>query len=277
MIDAHQHFWDYNDHDYVWMDETMAVLKQNHGPDRFVPLMDDIGVQGSIAVQARQMNRETSYLLDLASRNQWILGVVGWLDCTATDLEKQIERLAVHPALKGFRELIHDMPDTDYADSPAHRNAVKLLGTYDLSYDLLLKPPYLPAAIRLVDSLPDQRFIVDHIAKPAIASGEMEPWRGLITEIARRPNVYCKLSGMVTEADWSGWKPADLHPYIDICLQAFGASRLMIGSDWPVCTLAGAYQDVMRATLESLARLSESERAWITEGTCRAAYRIDCD
>ncbi|TVQ28325.1 MAG: amidohydrolase [Spirochaetaceae bacterium] len=275
MIDAHQHFWIYNDHDYVWMDETMAVLKQDHGPDRFMPLMDDTGVQGSIAVQARQMNRETDYLLDLASRHSWILGVVGWLDCTARDLAEQLERLSANPALKGFRELIHDMPDTDYADSPVHRNAVKLLGTLDLSYDLLLKPPYIPAAIRLVDSLPDQRFIVDHIGKPAISSGEMEPWRRSMIELARRPNVYCKLSGMVTEADWSAWKPADLKPYIEVCLEAFGARRLMIGSDWPVCTLAATYQDVMHATLESLAPLSESERAWITEDTCREAYRIE--
>nr|MDA3949628.1 amidohydrolase family protein [Spirochaeta sp.] len=198
IIDSHQHFWKYNTNDYVWMEDWMTGLKTDHEPEELEPLMSEIGVTGTVAVQARQLVEETDYLLGLTRKHPWILGVVGWLDFAAPDLEEEIARYAQHEKLVGLRELIHDMDDPEYAISSVHRNAIGIIGTYDLAYDLLVRPAHIPAATQLVDSFPNQRFIVDHIAKPDIAGEEIEPWKSLIIELGRRPHVYCKLSGMAT-------------------------------------------------------------------------------
>jgi L-fuconolactonase len=272
IIDAHQHFWKYNARDYVWMEEWMSVLRQDHEPTHLKPQMDSAGVTGTIAVQARQMEEETEYLLDLADKHPWICGVVGWVDFSAPDLGERINSFTRHEKLVGMRELIHDMLDPEYAVSELHMNGVGLVGRHGLTYDLLLRPMHIPAAIQLVDRFPNQRFVVDHIAKPEIATGVMEPWKTQIAELARRPHVFCKLSGMVTEASVTSWTPEDLSPYIDVCLESFGPRRLMIGSDWPVCTLAGSYSEVMSATLRQVNKLSDDERRWILHDTCFSAY-----
>lgn len=270
IIDAHQHFWLFNETDYIWMDDTMAILKKDHDPSHLRPLMSDVGVDGTVAVQARQMAVETDYLLSLSADVSWILGVVGWLDVESETLEANLERYADNPKLKGFRELIHDMPDESYAVSAPHVNAVSLLRRHGFTYDLLVRPPHIDAAIQLVDIFPDQPFVVDHIAKPDIAQQAFEPWRTSMTKLAGRENVYCKLSGMVTEANHDTWKVSDLDPYIDIILSAFGPQRLMIGSDWPVCTLAGTYDAVMSVTIDYVSRLSPSEqRAILAENATR--------
>lgn len=274
-IDAHQHFWNYNPTDYVWMSDEMTVLKRDHLPDELSAMLRRIGFDGTVAVQARQMTEETDYLLGLAGAYEWIYAVVGWLDFTSEQLEEELARYAVNPRLAGLRELIHDMPDDDYALSPSHMRGVELLGRHGLTYDLLLRPQHIPAATQLVDRFANQRFVVDHIAKPDIAAGALSPWRERIAALAEREHVYCKLSGMVTEADPAGWSPEDIHPYLDICLEAFGPARLMIGSDWPVCTLAGSYAEVMRVVLEYVTRLTVDEQDAILGRTCAEFYGIE--
>ena len=276
-IDAHQHFWNYNDSDYVWMNGPLEVLARDFLPDNLKPLLDKTGFDGTVAVQARQMVVETEYLLSLSDRFPWIFGVVGWFDFTSDSLESDLDRLGANPKLSGVRELIHDMPDADYAVSDPHVQAIAAIQRHGLTYDLLLRPQHVKTAIRLVDRFPGQPFVIDHIAKPDIEGGVMEPWRGDITELAKREHVCCKLSGMVTEADWSMWSPEDLHPYIDVVLEAFGPGRLMIGSDWPVCTCAGEYSRVMKAAIGHIERLSDDEKASILGETCRSFYGLEVE
>ena len=273
-IDSHQHFWKYNDTDYVWMGPAHGTLRRDFVPADLAPLLDSIGFDGSIAVQARQMVEETEWLLALADEHPRVLGVVGWVDLRSPQAGEQIERFAAHPRMVGVRHVVHDEPDDEFVLRDRFRRGVALLEPAGLTYDLLLFPRHIRPSIRLVDEFPNQRFVVDHIAKPPIAAGQTEPWATELREIARRENVCCKLSGMVTEADHASWKPADLEPYLDIVLDAFGPDRLMIGSDWPVCTLAGAYRPVMEAVIAWAERLSAAERAAILGGTCRRFYGV---
>jgi L-fuconolactonase len=273
-IDAHQHFWRYNPTDYAWMSNTMDILRRDHLPHDLEPLLRAAGFDATIAVQARRMERETDWLLELAAAHPFIRGVVGWVDFTSPRLEESLECFAAHPKLKGVREIIHDMPDVDYATSAVHTSAIAKLARHNLTYDLLLKPPHIPAAIRLVDQFPNQPFVVDHIAKPNIAAGEREPWLTQLRELAQRDNVCCKLSGMVTEAAWGQWTPATFEPYLNETLEAFGPSRLMIGSDWPVCTLSGAYAETMNTVIDFANSLAPAERDAILGGTAARFYGI---
>jgi len=273
-LDSHQHLWRYNPRDYAWMGEGMESLKRDYLPEDLAPLLEAIGFDGAIAVQARQMAAETEFLLALADEFDFIRGVVGWVDFEADDLDRRLERFAAHPKLKGVRELIHDMPDVDYAVSDVHVAGIARLAAHDLCYDLLLKPPHIRPAMALVDRFPGQPFVVDHIAKPEIAAGRREPWATDITELARREHVCCKLSGMVTEAKWKHWKAADFMPYLETALAAFGPGRLMIGSDWPVCTLSGGYAETMGMVIDFVARLAKSEQAAILGGTCARFYGV---
>jgi L-fuconolactonase len=275
-IDAHQHFWRYNERDYVWMSEEHHRLMRDLLPENLKPLLEEIGFGGTVAVQARQMIEETEFLLDLAERHDWILGVVGWFDFHAgeAELDRQLERYSAKPKLKGARELIHDMPGYDYAVSDQHVHAISRLGPYGLTYDLLLKPPHIEPAIRLVKRFPEQLFVVDHIAKPDIRDGTMSPWREDIKLLARHENVFCKISGMVTECDWRQWRAAQTHPYIDVVLEAFGPKRSMIGSDWPVCTCAGAYNPVMRIVMDYVEQLSLNEQESVLGETCAEFYSL---
>jgi L-fuconolactonase len=273
-IDSHQHFWRYNPTDYVWMSESMGCLRRDFLPADLQPHLHAIGFDGAIAVQARQMVRETEWLLELARTEPAILGVVGWVDFESAELDEQLERLAADPNLRGVRELIHDMPDVDYALSAAHVRGVSRLQSYGLTYDLLLKPPHIRPATSLVRQLPEQPFVIDHLAKPAIAAGELSPWREDIRLLAECDNVCCKLSGMATEAKWGQWHAAEFEPYLDVLLEAFGPSRLMIGSDWPVCTLSGTYEDVMQIVMHYVARLSSHEQRMILGESCARFYRL---
>src|SRR5690606_9740487 len=233
IIDAHQHFWRYNDRDYDWMSAQQAVLKRDQLPAELAGLMVDAGVVGTVAVQARRTLGESEWLLRLAARHQFVLGVVGWVDFTSPRLVQDLERLAADPKLVGVRELIHDMADLDYSTSPTHVAGVRAAGRAGLTYDLLVKPQHLRPATALVDLLPEQSFVVDHLAKPDIAGRQLQPWGDDLRELALRPNVYRKLSGMVTEGAWSGQADVDFRPYFDVVLEAFGSSRVMVGSDWP--------------------------------------------
>ncbi|MEI6106684.1 MAG: amidohydrolase family protein [Opitutae bacterium] len=275
-LDSHQHFWDYTSPptDYVWMTDECAALRRDFGPPQLAPLLAGLGFTGCIAVQARELPQETDYLLGLAALHPIIRGVVGWLDLLDPGVERDLIRATANPKLRGLRMLIHDRPDLGFANSPAHCRGVGLLKKYGLTYDLLLKPPHLRPATALVDALPGQPFVVDHLAKPAIAEHLFSPWREDLAELARRPNVFCKLSGLVTLVDWTTWQPDQLLPYLDIALELFGPQRLMIGSDWPVCTCAATYPATMQVVIDWTARLSPAEREAILGGTCAQFYGI---
>ena len=262
-IDTHQHFWQYNQQDYGWMLPGMEILKKNHLPDDLGPLLQSIGFDGTVAVQARQILEETEWLLELADHHAIIKGVVGWVDLRSPELRAQLERFGPHPKLCGVRHVVHDELDDQFMLREEFMRGIKLLGDFNLTYDLLLFPKHLPVAHELVEKLPDQPFVLDHIAKPFIKDRQISPWDDDIRRLAAFPNVHCKVSGMVTEADWEAWQPADFRPYLDIILEAFGPKRIMLGSDWPVCTVAGTYAEVMQLGLDYIDQLSETEQAYI--------------
>lgn len=276
-IDAHQHFWTYSRDraDYGWMGAEMSVLHHDFGPSELAPLLSEIGFSGSVAVQARESEAENDALLQHAEDHEIVKGVVGWLDLCDPAIEARIAHYAQHRAFKGVRMLIHDHPDPDFARSEPHRRGVALLDKYGLSYDLLLKPPHLPAARALVDTLPGTRFVIDHIAKPRLAQGWDEDWAAGMAAMAERDNVWCKLSGMVTEAHWDRWQEAPYARYLDFVLEKFGAERLMIGSDWPVALCSTDYLAAMGVVMDWAERLSAPERDAILGRTCQAFYRID--
>ncbi len=274
-IDSHQHFWAHDATDYPWMSDEYAALRRDFLPDDLAPLLREAGFDGTVAVQAREMVAETDFLLGLAEAHPWILGVVGWIDLCDPAAEPLVERYAAHPKLKGMRLLIHDRPDVEFAVSADHVRGIGWLARQNLAYDLLLKPPHIEPATRLVDRFPNQRFVVDHIAKPPIASGALSPWCEEIRDLARRPNVFCKVSALVTTADWTNWTAVQFSPYLDVVLEAFGPDRLMVGSDWPVCTCAASYGRTMQIFRDWAATLSPSEQSAVLGGTCTQFYQLE--
>src|SRR5580698_250282 len=267
-IDAHQHFWKYSAAEYEWIDDSMAGLQHDFLPRDLEPLLAASGFGGSIAVQARQSLEETRWLLELAARNDFIRGVVGWVDLCSPEITAQLESFAQDKKLVGVRHVVQGEPDDEFMLRPAFRRGVGLLNQFGLAYDLLLYPKHLPVAAKLVRQFPEQRFVLDHIAKPRIAEGVLQPWARDIRELAKAPNVACKLSGMVTEARWKQWKPADFRPYLETVLEAFGPARLMIGSDWPVCTVSAAYGETMGLVTGFIESLSAEECNGILGGNC---------
>lgn len=273
-IDAHQHFWRYDAREYGWMDERMGSLRRDFLPQHLTPVRAGVGFEGSVAVQARSSEGETRWLLELADGDARIVGVVGWVDLCAPAVDAALARFAAHPRCVGMRHLVHDEPDVEFMLRPDFLRGLGRLAAHGLAYDLLLRPGHLPVAAEVVALHPEQRFVLDHIAKPRIAEREVAPWADDLRRLARFGNVTCKLSGLVTEADWRRWKPSDLTPYLDVALEAFGPERCMIGSDWPVCTLAGGYADVMAVVVDHVAGLTPDEREQVLGGTCARVYRI---
>jgi L-fuconolactonase len=273
-IDAHQHFWRYRPDTHAWIDASMTALRRDFLPHDLEPLLREAGFDGCVAVQAQQDVGETEWLLALADRHPFIRGVVGWVDLRAPDVRDRLARIAAHPRLCGIRHVVQDEPDGFMLRDDFQRG-IAALAEFDLAYDILIYARQLPETARLVEAFPSQRFVIDHIAKPAIRKGEIDPWRRDITAIARHPNVYCKLSGMVTEADWRSWTAAGLAPYIDVALDAFGPDRLMIGSDWPVCTLAGAYSTVLSVAADRIAARAPAALAPVFGENAAAFYHLD--
>ena len=249
-IDSHQHFWKYDAQEYPWIGQNMAKLKRDFLPADWLSAQGNPLFQGSIAIQARQSLRETQWLLELANEHDSILAVVGWVDLRAPDVARDLESLRRHTKFAGVRHVVQEEPDDRFMLQPDFLRGIALLESFDLTFDILIYPNQLPAAIELARRFPNQPFVLDHIAKPAIKRNLFEPWSKLICELASCPNVYCKLSGMVTEADWGSWNPSQFKPYLDCVWQAFGPERLMIGSDWPVCLLAGSYSNVMQLVID---------------------------
>lgn len=275
-LDAHQHFWSYRPEDYPWIDEGMEVLRRDRLPEDLRPLLQELDFDGCIAVQARQSLVETEWLLELAEAHGFIRGVVGWLDLRSDTLDEQLERFAPQPKLVGVRHVVQDEPDDRFMLRDAFRRGIARLAGHGLTYDLLLFPKHLPVAVELVDEFPEQPFVLDHLAKPPIADGGLSPWDRDLRELAKRANVCCKLSGMVTEAKWRAWQPDDFRPYLDLALEAFGPERLMIGSDWPVCTLSGDYVETMRIVIDHLTARGLTDEAMeaILGGNCARFYGI---
>lgn len=248
IIDAHQHFWDLETGTYAWMaGNAMAPIRRNFGPDDLKPLMANAGVDQTILVQCRNDLAETEAFLRIAARHDFIAGVVGWVDLQAADVVGQIDALRALPGgdrLVGIRHIVHDEPDEAWLLRPAVMRGMAAVIAAGLTYDLLVRARDLPSAIALVQDFPAGRFVLDHMAKPPIASGQTEAWERLFEKIARCGNVWCKISGLVTEANWAGWRLEDFDPYLGLALEQFGPDRIIFGSDWPVSTLAASYRDV---------------------------------
>jgi len=274
-IDSHQHFWKYNPAHQVWMTDAMVVLRRDYLPDELKPLLKAVQFDGTIAVQARQMVEETEWLLELSDEYDFIRGVVGWVDLRSPKLRAQLEMYAKHPKLVGVRHVVHDEPDDHFLLLPEFRRGLAHLREFGLTYDLLLFPKHLPVAVQLVAEFPDQPFVLDHIAKPAIREGQVSPWREDLDRLAEFPNVFCKLSGLVTEAKWKQWQPQDFHRYLDIVIETFGTNRVMIGSDWPVCTLSGDYASTLRIVIDYAQQFSARVRDDILGGNGARFYHIN--
>ena len=273
-IDSHQHFWHYNPNEHVWMTDELSVLKRSFLPSDLEPLLQSIGFDGSIVVQARQMLKETEWLLGLADDSEIIKGVVGWVDLRSPEIVSQLERYVTNPKFKGVRHVVQDEPDDDFMLLPEFQRGIAALKQFGLTYDLLIYPRHLPVSIKLVEKFPDQPFVVDHIAKPLIKDKTFSPWQEDLKALAQYENVTCKLSGLVFEADWNNWTPSEFYQYMDIVIDAFGPDRLMIGSNWPVCTVAGNFRSVMTIVIDYIKRLSSAEQAQILGGTCARFYQV---
>lgn len=273
-IDAHQHFWHYDPVEYGWIDERMAALKRDFLPADLEPILKEMEFDGCVAVQARQSLEETRWLLELAGTHDFIRGVVGWVDLRSQDVARQLEQFAGDPKLVGVRHVVQDEPDDDFMLREDFRRGIGQLAGFGLAYDVLIHPRHLRAALKLAAEFPQQRFVLDHIAKPLIADGVMEPWQTDMRAMAQLPNVSCKVSGMVTEARWNHWKAEDFRPYLDVVFDAFTPSRIMIGSDWPVCTVSAGYGATMRLVMDYIAELTAQDRNAVLGSNCAAFYRL---
>jgi L-fuconolactonase len=269
-IDSHQHFWEYDPVQYPWITDQLARIRRSFLPPDLEPELKRAGIEGCIAVQARQTVQESRWLLGLADRYDFIKGVVGWVDLRAGDVERDLETLARHPKFVGVRHVAQDEPDDRFLVGKDFLRGISKLKQFDLAYDILIFPKQLPAAIELVNRFPEQRFALDHIAKPLIREKLLEPWRSQIHELAKATNVMCKVSGLVTEAKWDGWRADDFLPYLDAVEEAFGIERLMFGSDWPVCLLAAEYQDVFGIAKSIMG--TEDLSGGLMGENCRAFY-----
>ncbi len=273
-IDSHQHFWRYDAVRDAWITDSMAVLKHDFLPEHLAAELAANDIDASIAVQADQSEDETMFLLDLAEKNKRIAGVVGWVDLSSPRVGERLEHFPHSSKLRGFRHVAQSEPDDRFLARENFVKGVAQLRAFGFTYDILIYPRQLPAAIELVARLPEQRFVVDHLAKPEIKSRKIAPWAAQMKEIAQNQNVFCKLSGLVTEADWKHWKAGDFKPYFDAVFDAFGADRLMFGSDWPVCLLAATYRQVKQLIEEFVKGFSQSDKEKIFGGNAAHFYGL---
>lgn len=273
-IDAHQHFWRFDPVRDAWITDEMKVLRRDFLPGELEGALQAAGMHGCVAVQAVTSEVETLFLLELAERHDFVKGVVGWVDLCADDVAERLERYSASPMLRGMRHIVQAEAD-DYLERNDVTRGIAAVGAAGLTFDILVYARQLPAALSLVDRLPEQPLVVDHLAKPGIREGIREPWATHMRALAEHPNVCCKLSGMVTEADWSGWRPEDLTPYLDVVFEAFGPRRLMFGSDWPVCLLAAEYPEVLEVVASYASSLTPEEQRALFGGTAIRFYALD--
>jgi L-fuconolactonase len=273
-IDAHQHFWQYNAVRHSWITEEMSLLKRDFMPENLEDDRKANNMDATIAVQADQSEEETLFLLQLAQRNSSIAGVVGWVDLCSPHAAKRLKHFSQFDKLCGFRHLAQDEPDDRFLVRPDFLRGIASLREFGFTYDILIYPDQLPAALELVAHFPEQKFVIDHIAKPEIKARSRSGWAALMQNIAAKPNVYCKLSGLVTEADWRNWKKEDFRPYLDIVFGAFGPKRLMFGSDWPVCLLAASYQQVVEIVEDYVQDFAADIKDRIFGGNAAEFYQL---
>jgi len=274
-VDAHQHFWVYNQKGYKWIDVSMVKLQRDFLPSHINKELKRNDIDFCVSVQARQTLQETKWLLELAQNNSFIKGIVGWVDLKSNSVEKDLEQFAAYKNFKGVRHVLQDEDDDRYMLQPDFKQGLRKLEKYGLTYDILIYPRQIKYACALVSELPQQKFIVDHLAKPLIKEGKIEVWKKNMQELAKADNVFCKLSGMVTEANWNSWKQEDFVPYMETLLEIFGPNRLLFGSDWPVCTVAAKYEQVLGIATNFIHSLSQAEQAHIMGQNAIDFYNLE--
>lgn len=272
-IDSHQHFWKYDPVQYEWIDDSMERIRRDFMPGDLKPFLADAGFDGCVSVQADQSEQETEFLLNLADQNDFIKGVVGWVDLESPNIEDRLKHFDQFEKLKGFREILQGQVAGSMLDEKFLKG-IQAIEKTRFRYDILIFEDQLQECVRFVEHFHDMHFVIDHIAKPTIKESSFDDWASHMKKLADFPNLYVKLSGMVTEADWSHWKKDDFEPYLDTCLELFGADRLMIGSDWPVCLLAGEYEEVIGIVEDFLDGLSQTEYDDIMGETAAEFYQI---
>ena len=272
-IDAHNHFWIYDPVRDAWIDDSMEVIRRDFLPDDLEPILNQNSIDGTISVQADQSEKETLFLLEQAENYKFIKGIVGWIDLQSESIQERLHFFQTYKKLKGIRH-IAQAEANDFLISPDFVRGIETLSRTEFTYDILVFPPQLPAAIQLVSKFPNQVFILDHIAKPYIKSGEINKWAKSILSLAAHDNVFCKISGLITEADWTQWKAEDFRPYLEVVVEAFGCRRLMYGSDYPVCLLAGSYEQVLDLAENYFQAYSTDEQQAIFGGNAQKIYNI---
>ncbi|HYK22186.1 MAG TPA: amidohydrolase family protein [Pyrinomonadaceae bacterium] len=275
MIDSHQHFWQVGRFDYPWMSSDLGVLYRDYLPHDLSPILQQNGVNKTVLVQASNSVAESRWLLELADTNSFIAGVVGWVDLTGLRVEEELRELRSHPKFKGVRHLVESEPNDDWLVQPAVISGLKRLAAHGLAYDLLVHTRHLKYVSQVAESCPELALVIDHLAKPPIARNEIDEWSRALAPLAKFSNINCKLSGLVTEANWSSWQTNDLRPFVDCALELFGAERMMFGSDYPVCLLASNYERVLESFQEMLKDLSETEREKIFSTNAAKFYRLN--
>lgn len=273
-IDSHQHFWNYHPAKQVWMNDAMSVIKKDFLPDDLAPLLKSCNLVGCVAVQANQAEEENEWLLQLSNQSTIIKGIVGWVDLQAKNITEKLSYYKQFKKIKGFRHVLQDETDIDFMLRPAFLNGIKALQQFNYTYDILIYPYHLSNTLKLVQQFPNQQFVLDHIAKPEIKNHQFDDWKKQLAAVAVSPNVYCKISGMVTEAEWNGWQQDDFKIYMDAVVELFGTKRIMFGSDWPVCTLAASYQEVYKITADYFSAFSQNEQDQFFSLTVKHFYNL---
>ncbi|MDO6516986.1 amidohydrolase family protein [Zobellia uliginosa] len=273
-IDSHQHFWNYEPVKHSWIDDEMSSIRKDFLPEYLKKVYQENGIDGCVAVQADQTLEETDFLLELAKQNDFIRGVVGWADLRSEHIDSVLEKYSADKFLKGWRHVVQGEADHNFLLRPNFLRGISLLEKYDYTYDILVFPHQLGAVLEFVRKFPNQRFVIDHIAKPYIKDGFYDGWALLMKEIGKQENVCCKLSGMITEADYNSWTPEQLHPYMHLVLEAFGSERVMFGSDWPVCLVAGNYGQVKGVVTDFISTLGEQDQQMIMGANAVAFYNL---
>lgn len=273
-IDSHQHFWSYNPIRDTWITDDMSAIRKDFIPEDLQPLLKEHGFDGCVTVQSEQSEADNILQLTNAEGHEFIKGVVGWVDLQSFDLEERLAYYSSLPLMKGFRHVLQGESDRGLMIKPAFKDGVNLLAKYGFTYDILIFPDQLRYAYQLASQLPNQQFVIDHLAKPAIKTGDIEDWKRDIQAFAPLQHVSCKISGMVTEADVKAWKPKDFTPYMDVIVETFGTSRIMYGSDWPVCLVGGGYEAQLKIVTDYFKSFSQTEQELFFGGNAVAFYHL---
>jgi L-fuconolactonase len=273
-IDSHQHFWQYDPVKYDWIDDSMSVIRKDFLPQDLEPVLKANGFDGCITVQSDQSEEENEFQLANAEKHSFIKGVVGWVDLQSANIEERLAWYQQFNKMKGFRHVLQGEPQRDLMLQPAFLHGISLLKKYNYTYDILIFPDQLKYIPEFVTQFPDQLFVIDHIAKPNIKKGEIAEWEKDIKAVAKFENVYCKVSGMVTEADWQDWNPADFHKYLQVITDSFGTDRIMFGSDWPVCKVAADYEQVVSIVQDYFSAFSQTKLQSIFGGNAARFYSL---